>query len=198
MEKKVINKFFDAQVGNIALINAWNLAEIFYKLDLGIKTQLRIVDFLCQQEKEKVICPYKDNPKSLIYDVTYCNQYLENARAVEEEVKLLERDLGKTLQLPEDFSANRFLNLYFFFKLTYIKLVIKNLQEEGNNGYVRVKYSRLLKLCNVQRRTRNVVEKIEAARAFYGFRLIGNRKEIVDLSSFPIDKYITFSLVECH
>ena len=40
----------------------------------------------------------------------------------------------------------------------------------------------------------NVVKQIELARDAYALRFIAQRKEISDLSAFPVDKYITLAL----
>lgn len=194
MEQRAINKFTDIQEQNIALINAWDLAAIFYKLDLGIKVQVQLIDFLCRSHEDLLIAHYRKNRKRLVYDITYCNQYLENERAIEDEIKLLEQDLGKSLNFPDDFSADRFLALYFFFKLNYIKLLAKNLAGKGEPCYIRVRYAKILRLCNVKKRMTNVVKQIELARDAYALRFIVQRKEIKDLSTLPTDKYITFAL----
>ena len=194
MGKRAINKFTDIHGQNIALINAWDLAAIFYKLDLGIKVQMQLIDCLCRVREDLLIACYRENRKRLVYDIAYCNQYLENKRAIEDEITLLEHDLGKSLNFPEDFLSDRFLALYFFFKLNYVKLLSKKLAGKVEPCYIRVRYAKILSLCNVKKRMTNVVKQIELARDAYALRFIAQRKEISDLSAFPVDKYITLAL----
>lgn len=173
------------------LYDAKTLAGIIINRDMSISRSQKFLDDVWEYEKEYLYVEHRFSKKQFIFDVMDEVDYLQNKKAIDKEIKSVNRDFEAIGSECRYCSEDEYYDIRSYFMELRLKIVFLD-----NQDFARMKLRTLLRDHGYKRRTAGLNSYLKQCMYFYHIETYVRGGEACDIEDISLDDMITFRVLQ--